>query len=178
MFIVTDYAALTVCEKSSNIIEWRYEKPNNAAVSGVIVQYFWPALSDNRFWNSNFGLLFECPLKTGLTVFNFWRKMQLVVLGCVSWRLILAFWNALKPFSVSGLHPWPYTGRSTPDHCKSVYSIKCLRNAPGCASQEDSGQPKHQLIQVRVFTVHRKIDWVLSYPLCTRRRLWSDRADF
>ena len=32
------------------------------------LQYFWPALSDNEFWNPIFGLLFECPLKTCFTV--------------------------------------------------------------------------------------------------------------
>ena len=31
-----------------------------------MLQYFWPALSKNRYWKPNFGLLFEWPLKTGL----------------------------------------------------------------------------------------------------------------
>ena len=35
-----------------------------------ILQYFWPALSDNRSWKLIFGLLFECPLKTGFTVIH------------------------------------------------------------------------------------------------------------
>ena len=33
---------------------------------GSILQYFWPALSDNRDWKPTFGLLFELPLNTGL----------------------------------------------------------------------------------------------------------------
>ena len=33
-----------------------------------ILQYFWPALSDNQSWKLFFCLLFEWPLKTGFTV--------------------------------------------------------------------------------------------------------------
>ena len=33
-----------------------------------ILQYFWPALSNNRSWKPVFGLLFEWSLKTGSTV--------------------------------------------------------------------------------------------------------------
>ena len=36
-----------------------------------ILQYFWPALSNNRSWKPIFGLLFEWPLKTGFTVFHY-----------------------------------------------------------------------------------------------------------
>ena len=36
-----------------------------------ILQYFWPALSDNWYWKPIFGVLFEWPLKTGFTVFVF-----------------------------------------------------------------------------------------------------------
>ena len=56
--------------------------------------------------------------------------MQLKVFSCVSWGLILALWNAFKPFSVTGLHPWPDTGEVLPDPFKSAYSIKYSRNAP------------------------------------------------
>ena len=97
-----------------------------------ILQYFWPALSDNWSWKPSFGLHFEWPLKTGFTVFNliFGRKMKLIVFSCVSWGLIIAIWNALKPFSATGLHPRPHT-EDPPDPLKSVYSIKCPRNMPG-----------------------------------------------
>ena len=33
-----------------------------------ILQYFWPALSDNLVLKTNFGVHFEWPLKTGFTV--------------------------------------------------------------------------------------------------------------
>ena len=36
-------------------------------LSWSILQYFWPALSDNRSWKPIFGPLFEWLLKTGLT---------------------------------------------------------------------------------------------------------------
>ena len=37
-------------------------------LSRSILQYVWPALSDNRSWKTIFGLLFEWPLKTVFTV--------------------------------------------------------------------------------------------------------------
>ena len=36
-----------------------------AECSLSILQYFWPALSENRSWKQIFGLLFEWLLKTG-----------------------------------------------------------------------------------------------------------------
>ena len=35
-----------------------------------ILQYFWPALSDDRYWKPIFGLLFEWPLKKGVAVLS------------------------------------------------------------------------------------------------------------
>ena len=42
---------------------------------------------------------------------------------------------------------------------------------------EDSDQPGHPPSLIRVFAVHMKKTWVLSYPLSAQRRLWSDWAD-
>ena len=47
----------------------------------------------------------------------------------------------------------------------------------GCAPSEDSDQPGHPPSLIRVFTVHMKKPWVLSYPLSVQRRLWLDWAD-
>ena len=33
-----------------------------------ILQYFWAALSDNKYWKPMFAICFEWPLKTGFTV--------------------------------------------------------------------------------------------------------------
>ena len=38
-------------------------------------------------------------------------------------------------------------------------------------------QPGHPPSLIRVFTVRMKKAWVLSYPLSTQQRLWSDWAD-
>ena len=38
-----------------------------------ILQYFWPALSDNRYGKLIFGVRFEWPLKTGFTVILYSR---------------------------------------------------------------------------------------------------------
>ena len=46
-----------------------------------------------------------------------------------------------------------------------------------CAPSEDSDQPGHPPSLIRVFVVHMKKSWVLSYPLISQRRLWSDWAD-
>ena len=46
-----------------------------------------------------------------------------------------------------------------------------------CAPSEDSDQPGHPPSLIRVFAVHLKKPWVLSYPLSAQRRLWSDWAD-
>ena len=46
-----------------------------------------------------------------------------------------------------------------------------------CALCEDSDQPGHLPSQIRDFPIRMKKAWVLSYPLSTQRRLWSDWAD-
>ena len=44
-------------------------------------------------------------------------------------------------------------------------------------TSEDSDQPGHPPCLIRVFVVRMKKPWVLSYPLSTQRRLWSDWVD-
>ena len=81
------------------------------------------ALSDILSWS--------CPQDRFYSIyFVFWRKMQLIVISSVSWELIFALWKTLKPFSTTGLRPWPHTGGVSPDPFKSAYSIKCPRNGP------------------------------------------------
>ena len=46
-----------------------------------------------------------------------------------------------------------------------------------CAPSEDSDQPGHPPNLISVFAVRMKEVWVLSYPLSTHRRLWSDWAN-
>ena len=46
-----------------------------------------------------------------------------------------------------------------------------------CAPSEDSDQPGHLPILIRVFVVRMKKAWVLSYPLSAQQRLSSDWAD-
>ena len=50
-------------------------------------------------------------------------------------------------------------------------------NKMACSHSDDSDQPGHLPSLISVFAVHMKKAWVLSYPLSTRRRLWSDWAD-
>ena len=50
-------------------------------------------------------------------------------------------------------------------------------NKVACAPSEDSDQPGHPPSLIRVFAVHMKKHWALSYLLIAQRRLWSDWAD-
>ena len=43
-------------------------------------------------------------------------------------------------------------------------------------ARESSDQPEHSPTLVRVFAVHMTTPWVLSYPLSTQLRFWSDWA--
>ena len=44
-------------------------------------------------------------------------------------------------------------------------------NKMACAPSEDSDQPGHPHSLIRVFAVHMKKAWVLSYPLSAQQRL-------
>ena len=50
-------------------------------------------------------------------------------------------------------------------------------NKMACAPSEDSDQLGHPPSLIRVFAVHMKKAWVLSYPLSAQQWLWSDWAD-
>ena len=50
-------------------------------------------------------------------------------------------------------------------------------NKMACAPSKDTDQPGYPTSLIRAFTVRIKKAWVLSYPLSTQRRLWSDWAD-
>ena len=47
-------------------------------------------------------------------------------------------------------------------------------NKMTCAPSEDSDQPGHPTILIRVFTVRMTTHWVLSYPLSAQWKLWLD----
>ena len=60
---------------------------------------------------------------------------------------------------------------------KQIWAASWQNQQNDCAPSEDSDQPGHPPSLTRVFSVHRKKAWVLSYPLNTQWRLWSDWAD-
>ena len=73
-----------------------------------------PQFNGNRSWKSILVFLLSDRLRQVLQyLIWFLRKMQLIVFSCVPRGLILAFWNALKRFSATLLHPLPHTGRGT-----------------------------------------------------------------
>ena len=51
-----------------------------------------------------------------------------------------------------------------------------IRKPTMCVSQEDSDEPRHQFSLIRVFTIHMKKAWVLSFSLSAQGRLWSEWA--
>ena len=74
-------------------------------------------------------------------------------------------WKNLPSASV----PHRQAQASEPPHDKT--------NEMACAPCKDSEKPGHPPNLIRVFAVLMKKAWVLSYPLSTQQRLWSDWAD-
>ena len=59
-----------------------------------------------------------------------------------------------------------------------IYEPPCNKtNKMAFAPSEDSDQPEHPPSLIRVFAIHMKKAWVLSYPLSAQQRLWSDWTD-
>ena len=58
---------------------------------------------------------------------------------------------------------------------KYIWAATWQNQHCGCVPSKD--QPGHPPSLIRVFAVHMKKPWVLSYPLSVQRRLWSDWAD-
>ena len=54
-------------------------------------------------------------------------------------------------------------------HCKK--ERKKQTNKMACAPSEDSDQPGQPASLIKVFAVHMKKAWVLTYPLSAHRRL-------
>ena len=50
-------------------------------------------------------------------------------------------------------------------------------NKMACVPSEDSDQTGHPPSLIRVFAFRMKKAWILSYPLSTQRKFWSDWAD-
>ena len=59
----------------------------------------------------------------------------------------------------------------------TIWAVIWQNQQNECAPREDSDQHGHPPSLIRVFAVHMKKPWVLSYPLRAQRRLRSDWAD-
>ena len=109
--------------------------------------------------------------------------LALFVFASFTGLILLEFDMLVSLVPRSGMHvtrgftfhtcSWKYDGQSIvsfePPHDKT--------NKMACAPSKDSDQPGHLPSLIRVFTVHLKKVWVLSYPLSAQQRLWSDWAD-
>ena len=67
-----------------------------------------------------------------------------------------------------------YSGKTTP---VQIWAATWQNQQSECAPSKDSDQPGRPPSLIRVFAVRMKKPWVLSYPLSTQGRLWSDWAD-
>ena len=63
------------------------------------------------------------------------------------------------------------------DRIFNIWATSRQNQQNDCAPSKGSDQPGYPPSLIRVFTVCMKKAWVLSYPLSTQRRLWSDWAD-
>ena len=61
--------------------------------------------------------------------------------------------------------------------CVDIWAASWQNQQNDCAPSEDSDQPGHLPSLIRVFAVRMNKAWVLSYPLSTQQRFWSDWAD-
>ena len=90
-----------------------------------------------------------------------------------SFKILASLWS-WAGLSLTWLQT-PKTG--FPMYIKLRWAASWQNQHCGCAPSEDSDQPGHPPSLIRVFAVRMKKSWILSYPLCAQRRLWSDWAD-
>ena len=58
-----------------------------------------------------------------------------------------------------------------------IWTASWQNKQSDCVPGKDPDQPGHLPSLIRVFAVRMKKAWVLSYPLSTQQRLWSDWVD-
>ena len=85
-------------------------------------------------------------------------------------------------FCLAFLDQWKHYNSST-GQCFTEFTVKSSNEPRHDKTNKMSvrlvktAQPGHPPSLIRVFAVRMKKHWVLSYPLSTQRRLWSDWAD-
>ena len=128
-----------------------------------ILQYFWPALSDNLYWKPIFGVLFEWPLKTGFTVYDLHMKLRLAMHYCK---------HGISPLS----NAWyMYAAQKTTFSCTIIFhqllafskdQLYCRHPDKECINENYFFliyQPKHML-------------WVLKRTISMRRFFWAPKT--
>ena len=102
-----------------------------------ILQYFWPALSDNWSWKPIFGVLFEWPLQTGFTIYGSPYKI-----------LVLITYAKQPPLNIN---------LDVSSRARNLIFGQKLPLLP-CfvyARSEDSGKTAHMRRLIRAFAVHQ-----------------------
>ena len=96
-----------------------------------------------------------------------------LITGPGEWLLFRRFTSKL-----SRSWSWYFWFCHAPAHLSFLLWTTTWQNQQSdCVPSVDSDQPGHPPSLIRVFAVRMKKSWVLSYPLSTQRRLWSDWAD-
>ena len=104
-------------------------------------------------------------------------------IGLLSRYLFSLIWLKQKPMSFYNIFRGfgkPNCSVLTPEIIISDLSglMKKKKKKYGmCTQRRLRSQPWHLPSLIRVFTVHMKKAWVLSYPLSAQQRLWSDWVD-
>ena len=99
---------------------------------------------------------------------------------CIQYTTNLTYIISPYTFLVSVYKIWfgySLYGKAGYHHKKTYEPAHDKTNKMACAPSEDSDQPGHPPSLIRVFAICVKKAWVLSYPLSTLQRLWSDCAD-
>ena len=74
-----------------------------------------------------------------------------------------------------GTIDWHFSADSQHTAVKQIHEpLHEKTNKMTSASSEDSYEPGHPPSLIKVFAVHMKKQWVLSYSMSAQQRLWSD----
>ena len=100
---------------------------------------------------------------------------------CSNFRMITANFSGVRIFTICWKAIDVIVGSISISFCRyfivNNWAAKWQNQQNECAPSKDSDQPGHLHSLIRVFAVRMKKPWVLSYPLSTQQRLWSDWAD-
>ena len=82
-------------------------------------------------------------------------------------------WYHTSLWDISLGHIWAATWQNQQSDYYWVFAVRWQNQQSDCASSEDSDQPGHPPSLIRVFAVHMKKAWVLSYAQADLSLCWA-----